>query len=286
MVNRNNLSKRNSRQLKRRQSRKSRNQRGGNNVEVLIYINLKKSESDEIITRKLTFSELWNVQAELEETFSIWKEPREKGVEVSNLLKSLVKYEVEQLPSPYKKFHFVIKLTMSETDANQLLNKETLDSIIFDMADAATISFDQGTDYSGNLLSNDRNKYYLTEEYELVGAGSPSVAAAAAAVDVNVDVAAAPLPKLAPVRASVSKKAPTPAQLRRAAAKAAGVKYVPVKSANVPKGCIQQDYVITNKLGTTYSVSRCLDSYDPNLNDSTKCMVNPETNKCKRVSRD
>ena len=275
MVNRNNLSKRHSRQLKRRQSRKLRNQRGGNNVEFLIYINLKKSRSDEIITRKLTFSEVWNVQAVLEETFTIWEDPKDSNAAISKLLKSLVTYNAEQLPSPYKKFHFVIKLTMSETDAHQLVNKEAIDKLIFDMADVCPISFDQGTDYSGNLLSNDRNEYYFTEEYELVGAGSQSVAASAAS---------APLPTLAPVRASVSKKAPTPAQLRRAAATAAGVKYVPVKSANVPKGCIQRDYVITNKLGTTYSVSRCLDSYDPNLNDSTKCMVNPETNKCKRVS--
>ena len=279
MVNRNNLSKRHSRQLKRRQSRKLRNQRGGNNVEFLIYCNLTKNYRDDasILTRKLTTSELMDVYAYVEETFKTYEDPRNSSEEVANLLKALTNYSVEQLPSPYKKFHFVYKLSMSETDARQLVNQQIVDKLMSDMGQE-TIRFDQGTDYSGNLLSNDRESYMFMEECELVGAGSPSVAAAA------VDVAAATLPKLAPVRASVSKKAPTPAQLRRAAATAAGVKYVPVKSANVPKGCIQRDYVITNKLGTTYSVSRCLDSYDPNLNDSTKCMVNPETNKCKRVS--
>jgi hypothetical protein len=270
MVNRNNLSKRNGKQLKRKQSR----QRGGNNVEVLVYCNLTHNYRDaaSILTRPLTISESTDVQAYVEETLEIFKDPRDSSEEVAKMIKALTGYNVEQLPSPYKKFHFVLKLFMSETDARQLVNQQIVDKLMSDIGQE-TIRFDQGTDYSGNLLSNDRNTYYFTEEHELVGAGSPSVGAAAA-----------PLPKLAPARASVSKKAPTPAQLRRASAKAAGVKYVPVKSANVPKGCIQRDYVLTNKLGTTYSVSRCLDSYDPNLNDSTKCMVNPETNKCKRVS--
>ena len=165
---------------------------------------------------------------------------------------------------------------MPKTETHKFLDKKFLESFMEGLA-GDYIRFEYGTDYSGNLLSNDKNEYFFShDDYEIVGAGSQSVAAAAAS---------APLPKPAPARASVSKKAPTPAQLRRASAKAAGVKYVPVKSQNVPKGCIQRDYVITNKLGTTYSTSRCLDSNDDKLNDSTNCMVNPETNKCKRVSR-
>lgn len=86
-------------------------------------------------------------------------------------------------------------------------------------------------------------------------------------------------------QARASKKAPAPAQLRRAAAKASGVAYVPFKSDNVPMGCVLRNYELTNKNGTQYSQSRCVDSKDPNVNDSDLCMVNPETNKCKKVVR-
>ena len=163
---------------------------------------------------------------------------------------------------------------MPKTETHKFLDKKFLESFMEGLA-GDYIRFEYGTDYSGNLLSNDKNVYFFShDDYEIVGAGSPSVAAAAA-----------PLPKLAPARASVSKKAPTPAQLRRASAKAAGVKYVPTLSPYVPMGCVQRDYVITNKRGTQYSSSRCLDSKDPNVNDKTNCMVNPETNKCKKVVR-
>ena len=86
-------------------------------------------------------------------------------------------------------------------------------------------------------------------------------------------------------KASVSKKSPTPAQLRRASAKASGQVYVPVKSANVPMGCVQRNYNIHTKTGISYSSSRCVDSKDPNENDDVNCMVNPQTNKCKKVAR-
>lgn len=86
-------------------------------------------------------------------------------------------------------------------------------------------------------------------------------------------------------QSKASKKAPAPSQLKRAAAKAAGVKYVPVKSSNVPMGCVIRNYELTNKNGTKYSQSRCVDSKDPDVNDSDLCMVNPETNKCKKVVR-
>ena len=90
---------------------------------------------------------------------------------------------------------------------------------------------------------------------------------------------------VAVARGSVSKKARSPAQLRRASAKASGQVYVPVKSTNVPMGCVQRDYNITTKAGNSYSTSRCVDSKDPNVNDEVNCMVNPETNKCKKVAR-
>ena len=110
----------------------------------------------------------------------------------------------------------------------------------------------------------------------------PSASAARAVV-----ASAASSAQSSPVsRSSSSRKSPTPAQLRRASAKASGVKYVPTKAPNAPKGCVQKDYVLRNKLGTSYSTSRCIDSKDPSVNDEVNCMVNPETNKCKRVVRE
>lgn len=97
--------------------------------------------------------------------------------------------------------------------------------------------------------------------------------------------AAAAAPAAAVPQAKVSRKSPAPAQVRRAAARAANVPYVPVKSANVPQGCVLKNYDLVNKRGTAYTQSRCVDSKDPNVNDSELCMINPETNKCKKVVR-
>lgn len=110
----------------------------------------------------------------------------------------------------------------------------------------------------------------------------PTASAARAASSASVASAASS----AVSRSSSSRKSPTPAQLRRASAKASGEKYVPTKAPNAPKGCVQKDYVLKNKLGTSYTSSRCIDSKDPSVNDVVNCMINPETNKCKRVVRE
>jgi hypothetical protein len=81
----------------------------------------------------------------------------------------------------------------------------------------------------------------------------------------------------------VSKKAPTPAQLKRSQAKASGVKYVPVMSPNAPMGCVQKQYNQVSAKGKSFVTSRCVDSKDPKVNDLVNCMVNRETNKCKKV---
>jgi hypothetical protein len=86
-------------------------------------------------------------------------------------------------------------------------------------------------------------------------------------------------------RARASKKAPTPAQLRRAEARASGVKYVPVMSPNAPMGCVQKQYNQLSAKGNSFVSTRCVDSKDPNENDLVNCRVNPETNKCKKVDR-
>jgi hypothetical protein len=110
----------------------------------------------------------------------------------------------------------------------------------------------------------------------------PTASAARAASSASVASSASS----AVSRSSSSRKSPTPAQLRRASAKASGEKYVPTKAPNAPKGCVQKDYVLKNKLGTSYTSSRCIDSKDPSVNDVVNCMINPETNKCKRVVRE
>ena len=89
-----------------------------------------------------------------------------------------------------------------------------------------------------------------------------------------------------PKKSPKKPRSPSPAQLRRAAAKASGVEYVPVKGANVPLGCVQKEYDLTSAKGKSFKTTRCVDSKDPNQNDAANCMVNPQTNKCKTRGRD
>lgn len=266
-----------------RQRRQSRSQRGGNNVEVLIYCNLKEKNNDTILARPITQSEKWDVDTYVDEFVNISKNPKNSSVDIANLLNSLINYSIEILSTPYKNYHFALKLTLPKTETHKLVNKVFLKDF-WDGLAAEYIRFEYGTDYSGNLLSNDKNEYYLSyDDYEIVGAGnSDPVPISLPTLQTAEKVAVA---SKASTSTSVSKKAPTPAQLRKASAKASGVKYVPVKSANIPLGCFQKDYVITTKRGTTYSTKRCLDSKDPKINDVSNCMINPETNKCKRVVR-
>lgn len=88
-----------------------------------------------------------------------------------------------------------------------------------------------------------------------------------------------------PKVSKVSKRQPTPAQLRRAQAKKSGEKYVPVMSRNAPMGCVQKEYPRVSAKGKSFVSHRCVDSKDPKVNDKVNCMVNPETNKCKKVER-
>lgn len=179
LVNRSRRTQQRNRQSSRvnrnRSRRQIRNQRGGNNVQVLIYCNLTSTYHDAAttLTRKLTTSELQDVQAYVEETFKTFKDPKNSSVGVANMLNSMInKYgTVAQLSSPYKnEFHFVIKLSMSETDAHKLVNQQIVKNLLEDMGQE-TISFEQGKDYSGNLLSNDKDTYYFDDTCEVVVVG-------------------------------------------------------------------------------------------------------------------
>lgn len=55
---------------------------------------------------------------------------------------------------------------------------------------------------------------------------------------------------------------------------------------NAPLGCVQKEYDLTSSKGNSYRSYRCVDSHDPAVNDSVNCIVNLETNKCKRVARE
>jgi len=128
---------------------------------------------------------------------------------------------------------------------------------------------------------------------------SQSFSSEASSPDGSVDSYVAPV-RAAPFRASAAASAPvravsrkassaskrvSPAQARKSVAKASGVAYVPTKSALAPVGCTYREGVVTTKRGTSYASSRCVDSKDPAVNDTEHCMVNPATNKCKKVSR-
>jgi hypothetical protein len=179
LVNRSRRNRQSGRVNRNRSRRQIRNQRGGNNVEVLIYCNLTSSYHDATttLTRKLTPSELFDVRAYVEETFEIFRDPIWASVGVANMLKAIKnKYGtiiVEQLSSPYKnKFHFVIKFSMSKTDAQKLVNQQIVNNLLEDMGNVLedmgqeTIRFEQG-----NLLSNDLQTYYFDNAGELVVVG-------------------------------------------------------------------------------------------------------------------
>ena len=263
---RNHQRNRQSRKVNRnRSTRQICNQQGGNNVEVSIYCNLTLNRRDaaSILTRKLTTSELMDAQAYVEQSFKTFKNPIDSSEEVANMLKAATKYNLEQLSSPYKKFHFVINLTMSETDAHQLVNQQIVDKILDDMGQE-TFSFEQGTDYSGNLLSNDNETYYFDSECELVGGGNPSV------------------PPTPP---------PPPAQVNETA-QTRQIVDVPKKNIksiqtyyNKKNSCVQKNYNIKTKTGSRYSVNRCVLSYDPNVDDTNNCRWNKPTSRCRKVSR-
>jgi hypothetical protein len=155
-----------------RSKRQIRNQRGGNNVEVSIYLNLKEAYDKEILTRPLTTIEFMEVQIYVEETLPILEDPKNSSSEdLATLIKSS-KYSVEQLPSPYKNYHFVLKLTMPKTETNKLLDKELLKLFMEGLA-GDYISFDYPYDYTGE---KDKNQYFFShDDYEIVGAGSTSL---------------------------------------------------------------------------------------------------------------
>jgi len=145
----------------KRSRRQIRNQRGGNNVEVSIYMNLEANSGD-ILTRPLNENELIEVKAYVEETLPILENPKNSSSEdLATLIKSS-KYSVEQLPSPYKNYHFVLKLTMPKTETNKLLDKGLLKLLMEGLA--------------GEYITFDKKNYFFThDDYEVVGAGSTSL---------------------------------------------------------------------------------------------------------------
>jgi len=195
LVNRSRRTQQRNRQSNRvnrnRSRRKIRNQRGGNDVQVSIYCNLTLSQSDPpvILDRKLTKSESTDVQGYVEETFKILKNPTDSTQNIVNMLTAITPdtyatikqlpspynaitpdtyATIEQLPSPYDgPFYFVIELSMSETYVKQFLNQEIVNELISYMKHG-TVNLDQGKDYSGNLLSNDKAIYCFDAKCKLV----------------------------------------------------------------------------------------------------------------------
>ena len=156
-----------------RSRRQIRNQRGGNIVEVSIYCNLKEAYSREILTRPLTTSEKMDVEVWVSEEFiENSKDPKNSSDDMANLLKSLTNHSIEQLPSTYKNYHFLFKLTMPKTEAEKLADK-TFSKTFMEGLAGDYISFDYPYDYTGE---KDKNQYFFShDDYEIVGAGSTSL---------------------------------------------------------------------------------------------------------------
>ncbi len=148
LANRSRRTQQRNRQSRNRNSsrRQIRNQRGRDNVEVSIYSNLKESESSEILTRPLTQSEKQDVETYVYEGFiQPLTDPLAVGEDMANLFKSLTNQSIEQLPSPYKNYHFLLKLTMPETETHKLVDKQFLKKFMENIA-GDYIRFDQGKD--------------------------------------------------------------------------------------------------------------------------------------------
>ncbi len=95
LVNRSRRTQQRNRQSNRvnwnRSRRKIRNQRGGNDAQVSIYCNLTLRERDpsSILTRKLTESELTDVQGYVQETFNILKDLKNSSQKVASMLDNI-----------------------------------------------------------------------------------------------------------------------------------------------------------------------------------------------------
>ncbi len=238
---------RKSRKINRNRSKRQiRKQRGGNNIEVSIYCNLKESNSREILTRPLIDNELWDVDTYVkEEVIENSKDPRNSSEELSSFFKLLTKDSIEQLSSPYKQYHFLLKLTLPKAEAEKLADK-TFSKQLMDNLAGEYVRFDYPYDYTG---PKDRNKYFFSwDDYEVVGAGNTS----------------------APPEAIVNKKGDTLSM---------------TDLSTEIRACVQKNYNIKTKTGSEYSMNRCIISDDPNVNDTDKCMWNRPTWRCRKVSK-
>ena len=139
----------------RRISRKKTNLRKGGSVnkEIKIYFNLKSKDDRLVLTRELYDGDLDDIDTYIEETNSILHQYDERKYlhqQLSEILNSIVTFKTEQLTSPYKDYHFVFKLTVSnDINENQI-------NLYWEELRAEYVIF-----------TNDRNDYFFDTIFEI-----------------------------------------------------------------------------------------------------------------------
>lgn len=113
----------------RRISRKKTNLRKGGSVnkEIKIYFNLKNRVNRSVLTKELYDGDLDDIDSYIEETNQILHLYDERGYyqqqqQLSKILNSIVSFKTEQLTNPYKDYHFLLTLTVSNDIVENQIN--------------------------------------------------------------------------------------------------------------------------------------------------------------------
>ena len=262
-------------QERNRQSRKVnrmsyRIQKGGAPTEYNIYLNYIVQNRRDIYKNN---GKIYRTKINEQQEYAMFnsldsvKRNIDDGIKYQNIdlvsLKQLDKsYSSTSLFGVY--FHFVLHII-----DNQSLPYEQFRNLLKDFMDDnnefETLEFSQWDKL------NEINDYKVDNKYyEIVEAGSIPVPEPSPTAQTEVYEAAPPM--LSP-----------PTEVYEAAPKKR-VKSIR-KVSNNKRNCVQKNYNIKTKRGSRYSVTRCILSYDPNVDDTNNCKWNKPTDRCRKVSR-
>jgi len=284
LVNRSRRTQQRNRQSRKVNRKSSRRQKGGAPTEYNIYLNyIVENRRDIYKNNGKIYTTKINEQQEhaMFDSLDSVKRNIDDGVKYQNInlvsLKQLDKsYSSTSLFGVY--FHFVLHIIDTQSLPYEQL-RNLLKDFMDDNNEFETLEFSQRDEL------NDYNDYKVDNKYyEIVGAGSTPVPEPTPTPPTEVYEAAPPIP-IAPteVYEAVPPIPIAPTKTNQAAPKKR-VKSIQ-KVSNNKRNCVQKNYNIKTKRGSRYSVTRCILSYDPNVNDTDNCKWNKPTDRCRKVSR-
>jgi hypothetical protein len=306
LVNRSRRTHQRNRQSRRVNRNSSRRQKGGAPTEYSIYFNyIVENRRDIYNNNGKIYTTKINIEQEhaMFDSFDTVKRNVDDGIKYQNInlvsLKQLdMSYSSASLFGVY--YHFVLNIIDTQSLPYEQL-KNLLKDFMDDTNDFETLEFSQWDKLNDNNDYKVDNKYY-----EIVQGGSTSVTPPTPTTPTQVNESEpAQLPPPTQVNESVPAQLPPPTQVNVSEPAQPPLPIqvnvsVPARqSVNVPKkrvksiqkvsnnkrNCVQKNYNIKTKRGSRYSVTRCILSYDPNVNDTDNCKWNKPTDRCRKVSR-